>query len=297
MFNKLKVLLLRWFYRWVNRRAWRKVDMSAVSTRDFELAGVVPVRQYRVENAQRVIIYIHGGGWVIGDLESHDPFCRQLAQKNQAMVIALDYRLAPEHRFPAAVEDCVAATRWIIKHRAELLQADSKVFLAGDSAGGNLAAVVANTLATELPDQLAGQILIYPAVRHYTPPTASHIENGKGYGLTYGLMVWFWDNYLGEKRVTENGDIDRLATPLTQPLPEGVAPALVLTASLDPLRDEGAEYAQKLSGHGVDCSHQLYIGEMHGFVCSEGLTDAHQQAMDLISGWIQSLSGHSPASV
>ena len=296
MLNNLKVWLLRWFYRWANRRAWRGVDTRAVSSRDVRIGGIVPARQYQVQKPQRLIIYIHGGGWVIGDLESHDPFCRQLAIKNQATVIALDYRLGPEHHFPAAVEDCIAASRWILKERARFISRTVPVFIAGDSAGGNLAAVVANNLATEMPGALAGQVLIYPAVRHYSPPTASHIENGKGYGLTYSLMVWFWDNYLGEKRETSDGNIDRLATPLTQDLPAGIAPALVITASLDPLRDEGAEYAQKLSSHGVDCSHQLYMDEMHGFVCSEGLTEGHLQSMELISGWIQSLSGqHSPA--
>ena len=113
------------------------------------------------------------------------------------------------------------------------------------------------------------------------------IENAKGHGLTYGLMEWFWMNYLGDKRSTDDGDIDLRATPLLHPLPDNIPPALIITAGFDPLRDEGAEYAQKLSSQGVDCVHELFVKEEHGFVCSEGPTEAHEQSMALMRDWMR----------
>ena len=288
MFNSLKVRFFRWYYRVMNRRAWKGVDLSAVATRDFTAADSIPAREYRAGDSL-FFIYYHGGGWTIGDLETHDPFCRRLAMENNATVVALDYRLGPEHAFPAAFEDCLSATDWLLANRQSLGLPDTPVFIAGDSAGGNLAAVVANHSGSR--EQIAGQVLIYPAVRHCTPPNRSMVENGKGHVLTFGLMVWFWRNYLGEKQETESGDIDPRATPLFHPLPERLPPALVITAGLDPLRDEGAEYAQKLADHGVDCVHELFMKEEHGFVCSEGLTEGHNRSMQLISGWCQSLIG------
>lgn len=285
MFNALKVWLFRWFYRFMNRRAWKGVDLSATQTRELTVADGIPAREYRTGDSA-MIVYYHGGGWTIGDLETHDPFCRRLAMENNATVIALDYRLGPEHHFPAAVEDCLAGTEWLLSNRQQLSLADAPVFVAGDSAGGNLAAVVSNQLGSQ--SGILGQVLIYPAVRHCTPPNRSGIENGKGHVLTYGMMVWFWKNYLGEARQTTDGDIDPRATPLNHPLPDAVPPALVITAGLDPLRDEGAEYAQKLSDAGVPCVHELFVSEEHGFVCSEGLTEGHRRSMELISGWIAS---------
>lgn len=288
MFNALKVFIFRWFYRFMNRRAWKGVDLSAAEARDMTVAGTIPAREYRAGETM-LIIYYHGGGWTIGDLETHDPFCRRLAIDCDATVVALDYRLGPEHPFPAAVDDCLAGTDWLLENPPQPSLAGKPVFIAGDSAGGNLAAVVANQL--EARDRIGGQVLIYPAVRHCTPPNRSSIENGKGHVLTYGMMAWFWKNYLGEKRETADGDIDPRATPLYHPLPDRVPPALVITAGLDPLRDEGAEYAQKLSNHGVECVHELFMREEHGFVCSEGLTEGHGRAMELIAGWTRS-QGH-----
>ncbi len=289
MFNRLKVRILRWFYRVLNRRAWKDVDLSAVDVRDLTVADRIPAREYRA-GTERLVIYYHGGGWTIGDLETHDPFCRRLALDAEATVVAIDYRLGPEHRFPAAAEDCIAATRWILEHRASFPGSDA-LFVAGDSAGGNLAAVVSNALATERAGAIRGQLLIYPAVRHCTPPTASMMENARGHVLTYELMRWFWRNYLGEARETADGDIDPRATPLLHPLPADLPPALVITAGLDPLRDEGAEYAQKLSDHGVNCVHELFITEEHGFACSDGPTAGQQRSMQLMCGWMAAQEG------
>ena len=289
MFNAIKVWLFRWFYRFMNRRAWKGVDLGGLDVSDILVAEDLRARDYRGGD-RALIIYIHGGGWTIGDLETHDFFCRKLALATESTVIALDYRLAPEHPFPAAVEDCLAATTWLLDNLPDPGLAVAPVILAGDSAGGNLAAVTANQLAVERPGHIAGQLLIYPAVRHCTPANASMTENASGHVLTYGLMAWFWANYLGGRRNTADGNIDPLATPLLHPLPDKVAPALVITAGLDPLRDEGADYARKLANAGVDCVHELFMKEEHGFVCSEGETPAHEQAMQLIANWLEARS-------
>jgi acetyl esterase len=289
--QKIKVILLRWIYRFVNWYAWRKTDLTAITSRDLQIPcgdDPIPARIYQAsaETRKTLVIYIHGGGWVLGDLRTHDPFCRRLVGETNAVVIALDYRLAPEHPLPAAPRDCINATRWLLTHRQELDLTDAQVFIAGDSAGGNLAAIVANRLCADGQTPLAGQILIYPAVRHCEPPTASCIENAKGYGLTKNLMEWFWKTYLAGKTEAVDGAIGPLATPLYEELPANLPPALIITAGLDPLRDEGADYAAKLEQAGVSTLHQLFTREMHGFVCSEGLTDGHLAAMQLITGWI-----------
>ena len=200
MWQSLKVQFLRWYYRWANHRSWSKTDLSDVISTDISLAGDecdLRARMYQPQHdhERQLLIFMHGGGWVMGDLVTHDPFCRLLARHLSSTVIALDYRLAPEHRYPAAAEDCIAATHWILANRSRLKLKASNVVVVGDSAGGNLAAVVANQLARELPGQLNGQILICPVVRHYSHPTQSYVENGAGYGLTLSLVTWFWDTY------------------------------------------------------------------------------------------------------
>jgi acetyl esterase len=288
---KLKVVLLRWFYRWVNRRAWSQVDLIALTSEELLIPGAtgnIRARRYEGngDSGNNVIIFLHGGGWVLGDLETHAPFCRRLATQSQTTVIALDYRLAPEHHYPAAALDCIAATQSILAQDIEHDANERRVFIAGDSAGGNLAAVVANHLSREGPSGLCGQILLYPVVRHYRPYLNSYLENAKGYGLTKSMMEWFWDTYLGAESPGEDGAVGDLVTPLFTSLSASVPPALIITAGLDPLRDEGAEYAAKLNQAGISCKHQLFNTEMHGFACSDGLTDGHVAAMRLICEWI-----------
>ncbi len=284
----IKVILLRCFYRLINWWAWRGTDFSDVSSESLHIEGSqgdIPARVYRGNKrpANSLLIYFHGGGWVIGDLKTHDPFCRRLVQETGATVVAIDYRLAPEHHCPAAAIDCIDATRWLTARRAELGLEGAPVFVAGDSAGGNLAAVVANQHRESYIAELRGQVLIYPATRHYLPPAASYIENATGSGLTRSMMEWFWDTYLGGSAPPE-GDAAALSL---LPAPEpGTAPALVITAGLDPLRDEGADYARAVDQAGIHCTHELYFTEMHGFVCSEGPTAGHANAIQLISGWM-----------
>lgn len=287
----IKVALFRWYYRWANRRAWKTTDFSDISSRDMAVggeAGELPARLYQpksIDDGAGLVVYFHGGGWVIGDLETHDGFCRRLTQDTGNVVLAIDYRLAPEAVYPAAALDCIAATRWAIAHRVELGTGSGPLIVAGDSAGANLSAVVAQQLGAELD----GQCLIYPVTRHYEPPTQSYLDNATGYVLTLSVMQWFWDSYYplnGEPLTADNVPLAVL---------EGVSPrndttaAMVITAQHDPLLDEGNAYAAALQQAGIACEHHYYPGEQHGFVCSEGRTGGHNDAMEKITRWMKSL--------
>ena len=225
--------------------------------------GPVPLRLYRpaAEGTLPVLVYYHGGGWVIGDLDSHDVLCRQLALAADCAVVAVDYRMGPEHRFPAAVDDCVAATRWVRDSAAALGVEASRLAVGGDSAGGNLAAVVALIArdAGDLP--IAFQLLIYPATdqRRIAP---SHTTNAQGYLLTADAMRWYHDHYIDDPK----HDLDWRASPLLAPDLSRLPPALVLVAGYDPLRDEGIAYAQKLTEAGSRATLVSFERQIHGFV-------------------------------
>jgi len=226
-------------------------------------AGPIPVRLYRpsADRTLPVLVYYHGGGWVIGDLDSHDVLCRQLALAADCAVVAVDYRMGPEHRFPAAVDDCVAATRWVRDSAAALGVEASRLAVGGDSAGGNLAAVVALIArdAGDLP--IAFQLLIYPATdqRRIAP---SHTTNAQGYLLTADAMRWYHDHYIDDPK----HDLDWRASPLLAPDLSRLPPALVLVAGYDPLRDEGIAYAQKLTEAGSSATLVSFERQIHGFV-------------------------------
>ncbi len=198
-----------------------------------------------MEGTLPVVVFFHGGGFVVCTLETHDPYCRALATEARAVVVSVDYRLAPEHKFPAGVEDALAATEWVLEHVGELGGDCSRVFVGGDSAGGTLAAVVALLLRDKGVAGLAGQILIYPVTAHYDPPTASYLEMAEGYGLTRKGMIWFWDHYLNDKSEAK----DFRAAPLMAASLAGLPRAFVVTAEYDVLRDEGQAYA-KADGRG-----------------------------------------------
>lgn len=221
-------------------------------------AGTLRARHYVPPegNADRgLLVFFHGGGFVLGDLESHDGVCRDLAAGSGVAVLAVDYRLAPEHPYPAAVEDAWAAFTWARDHADELGADPGNLAVGGDSAGGNLSAVVALMARDErVPVRL--QLLVYPVtdLRH---PYASFEENGDGYFLTKAAMEWFEGHYAGE--VT-----DWRASPLLAPDHAGVAPAVVLTCEYDPLRDEGDEYAARLAVAGVPVTHRCFPGLTHG---------------------------------
>jgi acetyl esterase len=237
-------------------------------------AGDIPVRIYRPESVQPlpVVVYFHGGGWVIGDIASHDTTCQRLAAEVPALVVSVDYRLAPEHRFPAAVDDCGAATSWVSAHAAELGGDPARLAVAGDSAGGNLAAVVALHARDADGPPIAFQLLVYPGT-DMTRSLPSHTENGAGYLLESDTIDWFLDNYLA--------DADRRhpdASPLFADDLSGLPPALVVTAEFDPLRDEGEAYAERLRQAGVTVTTSRYDGMIHGFYGLDSVFDAAKRA-------------------
>lgn len=237
--------------------------------------GRIAVRAYRPSSeVLPALLYFHGGGWVIGDLDTHDTLCRQLAANARCAVFSVDYRLAPEHPFPAAVEDCMAATQFIARNAQGLKIDAARIAVGGDSAGGNLAAVVALQARDAGGPALAFQLLIYPATdqRCQLP---SHARNGKGYLLTSEGIEFFSRCYLPERRALT----DWRASPLLAPSLEGLPPALVLTAGYDPLLDEGRAYAERLSGEGVAVRYLEYPDMVHGFVLFGGVLDTANAAV------------------
>jgi acetyl esterase len=231
-------------------------------------------------------VYFHGGGWTIGDLDTHDTLCREICNGAAICVIATDYRMGPEHRFPAAVDDCLAATRWVKDHAATLKVDAARMAVGGDSAGGNLAAVVAIAArdAGDLP--LAYQLLIYPAtdMRRGQP---SHTSNGQGYLLTADTMAYFHDHYIDEPR----HDLDWRASPLLHPDLSGLPPALVLTAGYDPLRDEGLEYAARLTAAGNSAAQVCFERQIHGFITMGRVLDEANTAVRLCAAELRRALG------
>ncbi|MBT9446008.1 MAG: alpha/beta hydrolase [Hyphomonadaceae bacterium] len=238
-------------------------------------AGPIKARLYdSVDGAKRpCLIYFHGGGFVIGDLDSHDTLCRQLALDGGFRVIAVDYRLAPEHKFPAAPDDCIAATNYIFQNAAKLGVDPARLATAGDSAGGNLATVVARHAAKNGGPKISLQLLIYP-VTEMIRDKGSRTEFADGYFLTKARMDWFDAHYTDGKFLND----DRL-NPLLFDVPAGIAPAYVVTAGFDPLRDEGREYADKLRAAGVPTVYINYDDQIHGFFNMPAVSRVGRQAI------------------
>ncbi|MEU1721099.1 alpha/beta hydrolase [Nonomuraea sp. NPDC005692] len=252
---------------------------------DRDAAGV-PVRVYRpTEGAagRPLVVYFHGGGFTLGSLDSHDGVCRQICAGSGAVVVAADYRLAPEHPYPAAVEDAFAVTRWAHEHAAGLGADPGALVVAGDSAGGNLATVTCLRAREEGGPPIVLQVLVYPAtdaVRHWP----SYDRNGEGYFLTTAHMRWFWDCY--------QPDHERRGEPYSSPLGadvSGLPPALVITAGHDPLRDEGEAYARHLRHSGVEAECVRYEGLFHGFFGTGPILPAARDAMDRVCAAIRAL--------
>ena len=245
-------------------------------------AGDLRARVYRPEGfsgTAPTLLFIHGGGFVIGDVDTHDNQARALCRALDAVVLSTEYRLAPENPWPAAVEDCLAAVRWADKNIEQLGADPSRLVVGGDSAGGNLSAVVALALRDEDGPPLAAQLLIYPAVdmRDVPETYVSRVDNATGYLLTADDMRWFSAQYIPDG--TDMAD-PRLS-PLLAPSLKGLPPAVVATAEFDPLRDEGAAYATALEAAGVTVTHREYPGMIHGFfdmgVVSPGAAEAVEQ--------------------
>lgn len=250
-------------------------------------AGELPIRVYTPEGPGPfpALVYFHGGGFVVGSLASGDPTCRALCHGASCVVVSVEYRLAPEHKFPAATDDCLAATRWLAAHAAELNADPARLAVAGESSGGNLAAVTALRLRDEGGPALRGQLLIYPVADYHTPPTPSYIANADGYLLTRAMMVWFWGHYLSDAGEANHPH----AAPLRAPDLSGLPAALVITAEFDPLRDEGERYAERLQQAGVPTQLARYDGMIHGFLLLSELFDEGRQAMEEAVLWLRQL--------
>jgi len=238
--------------------------------------GLIPIRMYVPLSHRRpsaALVFYHGGGFVLGSIASHDPPCRVLADEGRAIVISVDYRLAPEHRFPAAIDDGVAAFRWVVENAASLGIDPARIAVGGDSAGGNLAAVVSQQTRDDAV-RPAFQLLIYPAT-DLTMSAPSHRQMGSGFFLEHQTMLWFIDHYL---RGPED-KLDPRASPLFAADVRGLPPAFVATAGFDPLRDEGEAYANKLRDAGVPVTYRCYQSLFHGFFSTTGGIEAARPAL------------------
>jgi acetyl esterase len=245
-------------------------------------AGSVPVRLYARERGgvHPCLVYFHGGGYVVCDLDTHDTVCRWIAKESGAIVIAVDYRLAPEHRFPAALEDCQAAAAWVCANGEQLGVDANRIAVGGDSAGGNLAAVVSIQCRDAGGPPLALQVLVYPVTNCNSLATDSYREFAEDHHLTRGLMDYFFDHYFA--RAEDRADPK--ASPLLAKDLQGLPPALVITAECDPLRDEGEAYAARLAEAGVTVTCTRYKGMFHPFFSLPGILEDSRKAVRQVAG-------------
>jgi acetyl esterase len=239
-------------------------------------AAPIPVRIYTPAGSGPfpVLVFFHGGGWMIGDLDTQDGACRTLANKAGCIVVSVDYRLAPEHRFPAAPEDTFAATQWVAANATTINADATRIAVGGDSAGGNLAAVTAQMVRDANGPRLAFQLLVYP-VMDGTCNMPSYRDNGDGYLLTTDMMQWFWNHYVRSATDRQNP----MASPLCAHSLRGLPAALVQTAEFDPLRDEGEAYAARLKADGVPVTLTRYDGMIHGFFGMSSMIDKANAAV------------------
>jgi acetyl esterase/lipase len=262
------------------RKALSPDPMPIAETRDVAIpgsGGPIPARLYRSakNGTLPVLVFFHGGGWVVGNIDSHEAMCRHIANRAECAVVSVDYRMGPEHKFPAAVEDCFAATAWTADNGASLGVDPGRLAIGGDSAGGNLAAVVSLLARDKGAPRIAYQVLIYPAtdaaMRH-----DSVARYAEGYVLTRATMRWFYEQYLR----TPDDAADWRVSPLLAPDLSRLPPAYVLTAGYDPLCDEGDAYAARLAAAGVPVTHRRFPGQVHGFVTNGRVIRAAETALD-----------------
>jgi acetyl esterase len=246
--------------------------------------GDLTIRVYTPEGKGPfpILIFSHGGGFVLGNLDTHDPVCRNLCAGAGCVVVAVDYRLAPENKFPAATDDCLAATCWAAEN-AEALGGDpNRICVGGDSAGANLSTVTAMRIRDEGGPNLRGQLLVYPLTDYHTPGTPS-IKKFAGLFLTWEEMVWFAEQYIGDPSEIDHPHVHPLRARDLSDLP----PALVMTAEYDPLRDEGERYAERMASRRVPVRHIRYNGMIHGFFGFLGIFDQAEQAHNDACGWLK----------
>lgn len=238
--------------------------------------GEIPIRVYTPPGGGPfpILVFFHGGGMVIGDLESYDAICRSLTNLVECLVISVGYRLAPEHKFPSALEDCYAASNWVAAHATKFNGDSTRIAVGGDSAGGTLATTIARMARDEEDLELVFQVLIYP-ITDLLSNTPSMEEYAEGYGLTSKDVIWYINHYLNNEEEKANP----LASPLRASDLSGLPPALVITAEFDPLRDEGEQYALRLKDEGVPVRLSRYNGMIYGFVTMAGFLDQGKHAL------------------
>ncbi len=268
---------------------------NEVEMQEVAIAPDLAARLYRPPDAAGlpVLVYLHGGGWVAGSVATHDPFCRLLSQAAEIIVISVEYRLAPEYPYPAAVEDTLTAVQWTIEKAAAWGGDSAQLALGGDSAGANLAAVAANQLcATPTVQPLHALLLLYPVTDHPIANHASYIENATGYGLEANTMHWFWQQY-----APDISPHDANVSPLQLQKVPALPPTLIATAEYDVLRDEGIAYAEKLAMAGIAVTH-LHAPDMHhNFVAFPGTVQRFPQSdatLAQISQWLQAVLRSKP---
>lgn len=257
-----------------------------VRTEDYKINSTIPVRLYKPKsevssaNLLPVVMYFHGGGWVLGDIETHDALCRRLCHESRSAIVSVGYRLAPENAFPAPFDDCYVATDYISTHGGDWNLDASRLIVAGDSAGANLAAGVAIKARNIQGPKILAQVLLYPALDPGCD-SASFDQFPQGYGLTKADMLWFWKAYLG------NHKPNAYSAPLNADSFASLPKTLIVTAQYDVLRDDGEQFARKLELAGVAVSHHRYEKMIHGFVHFSGAIDVGKIATTRIAQWIK----------
>ena len=279
-------------FKWRNPPALRIDRVASVENVPPSTGLPIALRIYRPQPNEPtpILVFFHGSGFVVCDLNTHDAMCRNLCAGSGYLVVSVDYRLAPENKFPAAIDDALAATRWISEHARELGGDCDRIAVGGDSAGGNLATVTALRARDAGWSKIAGQVLIYPVTDHCSAEHRSFAENAVGYGLTAQTMRWFWNHYLNDPSEGQRPDVSPLRAPDLTRLP----PTIVVTAEYDILRDEGRIYAERLAEAGVEVTYSHWRQLHHGFLFFPGVIGGASEALDEICAWLRSLARRPP---